>query len=69
MPTYNLTVVDQDTILVTTVPDVPIALVRESVTTVVSAPAGQGPPGPQNLFVGPTPPPSPYVGLVWADTS
>lgn len=69
MPTYNLTVVDTDTLVLTTIADPAIVVVQDTQNTVVAAPAGQGPPGPQNLFVGPTPPPSPYVGLVWADTS
>lgn len=35
----------------------------------IDVPGLQGPPGVQNVYVGPTPPPSPEVGWIWVDTS
>lgn len=46
---------------------VPEALSPEMIE--IDVPGLQGPPGLQNVFVGPTPPPNPQDGWVWIDTS
>lgn len=67
---YTVSTVDVIEVLDTNSPSIIETLVAASPNTVEIAVAGpQGPPGLQNVFVGPTPPANPQINWIWIDTA